>query len=768
MDEPPEKLPCNTLTAKELLCSKGINNCILEEWERALNTLPRNGRKHFEPDNSWLQNVQIEKGLKNRRDLLNIERVERVSELATAEWLPAQKKALVTKRSGQDWSNFGQERNGSLYLLPEEALFLMETNCLELIWNGLSCSIQQAYEILIDDSTCTLEEYRVYSQLTRYGYRIQRYFYEESDKCNRTDELTIKRKIIVDPENGLRMSDNQPQNKQSARKSAAAKDIPETSSKPFVSLDQQEKDHEKTTVQESVKQTVRNLVDQILCDIESQENKNKPATSGADENNTAENDTNNEDRNRNSKPEIISDETLLGNIKILRDTSCKVSKWPGARIQRNVKQLPKRNDKVSPPEISIIDSNVTGENPRCTDKRKSLAQIDDSHAKKSKHEVIELSDDEIQELPQCMTRMEMLNLLPNIAFQSEISEKISRRYIPHNIRPQRSTYQYNRTMILNMQENDKQARQNCKDSRTNGRHRASHSRSPLAVNNRSALFQSQRPLLRTPSRSFYPVDQMHGTNINLPYAYRFPFNYLPDIYLQNRVTQNVFHNLFVAFGNHGNAVQQRSLTIQMNNFTMPILEGYRTRHFFTENQLRHGFYQNVSWQQRFCQRRMLENAPVHGNVHSVARRRHDDGNSLVGHEIVNRPSFTTRLGANSWTELKRRWSEEKTITIDDEDYKNKSESEEDCTEVQVVKLLNPLVSPRNVSSMTEIFSRLAIIKSAPERIVRRKKSKYKISYNVYSCTHHYRKTNPGQPLYSLVVMRYYLLMKRKKNLDDEA
>lgn len=369
--------------------------------------------------------------------------------------------------------------------------------------------------------------------------------------------------------------------------------------------------------------------------------------------------------------------------------------------------------------------------------------------------MIELSDDEIQELPRCMTRMEMLNLLPNIASQSEINENISRRYIPHNIRPQKSIYQYNRTMILNMQENDKRARQNCKNNRTNGRQNAFHSRSPLAVNNRSALFQNQRPLLRTPSRSFYPVDQMHGTNIGLPYAYRFSFNYLPDFYLQNRVTQNVFHNLFVAFGNHGNAVQQRSLTIQTDNFTMPIMEGYRTRHFFAEN-LRHGFYQNVLWQQRSCQRRTMENASMHGSMHSVARRRHDDANSLVGHEIINRPSFTTRLGASSWVELKRRWSEEKTITIDDEDYKNKSESEEDCTEIQVVKLLNPLIGPRNISSMTEIFSKLAIIKSAPERIVRRKKSKYKISYNVYSCTHHYRKTNPGQPLYSLVVIRYLI------------
>lgn len=116
-----------TNRAEELLCSKGINNCILEEWEKSLKTLPRNGKKHFEPDNSWLQNIQIEKGLKNRRDLLNIERVERNSELASAEWLPSQKRALVTKRSGQDWSNFGLEKNGILYLLPEEALFLIET-----------------------------------------------------------------------------------------------------------------------------------------------------------------------------------------------------------------------------------------------------------------------------------------------------------------------------------------------------------------------------------------------------------------------------------------------------------------------------------------------------------------------------------------------------------------------------------------------------------------------------------------------------------------
>lgn len=113
--------------AEELLRNKGIRTCVLEEWEKSLQVLPKNGEKRFEPNNSWLEKVQIEKGLKTRRDLLNIERVERISELASAEWIPTQKKALVTKRSGQDWSTFGTDKNGSLYLIPEEALFLLET-----------------------------------------------------------------------------------------------------------------------------------------------------------------------------------------------------------------------------------------------------------------------------------------------------------------------------------------------------------------------------------------------------------------------------------------------------------------------------------------------------------------------------------------------------------------------------------------------------------------------------------------------------------------
>ncbi|XP_026825311.1 uncharacterized protein LOC105287661 isoform X2 [Ooceraea biroi] len=669
--------------------------------------------------------------------------------------MPVQKKALVTKRSGQDWGNFGLEKNGSLYLLAEEALFLLETNCLELIWNGVPCSIQQAYEILIDDTVCTLEEYRVYSQLTRYGYRIQRYIYEDFEKGSRSDEsASAKRKIIVEPENGLRMCDNQLHSQQSTVQS----------NEPLIRLDKScislnTKNHQDTLLKEPVEQVVHDVVDHLLHSVDSQKNINIPVTFDTAESNAMEIDKDSEEKNRNSKPEIISDETLLCNIKILRDAACnsnseavKTSKWPGTRIQRNVKLLPKRSDKVSPPEISIIDSSSTSESTRCVEKRKTYMPDELLH-KKSKLEVIDLSDDEVQELPHPVTRMDILNTLPNVALQVDIKEKISRRYIPHNIRPRKTVYEYNRASISRMQENDRRARQSCKDIRNNGRQNTSKFSSPVAISSQGNSLHRQRshsPFCDSP-RAFY---QMHGTNVGLPYAYRFPYN-CPDFYMQNRITQNVFHNLFVAFGNHGNVVQQsRSLTIQMNNFAIPFMGGYRARHFFAENQhFRPSPYQNFLWQQRFCQRRTTENAMTYSSGHSFARRQHSEAsrNRSSSREAVNRPSFTTRHGATSWTELKRKWSEEKTITIDDEDYQSNNQNEDECDEV--VKLINPLLGPKNTSSLAEIFSKLAIIKPAPERLVRRKKSKYKISYNVYSCTQHYRKANPGQPLYSLVVIR---------------
>jgi len=365
-----------------------------------------------------------------------------------------------------------------------------------------------------------------------------------------------------------------------------------------------------------------------------------------------------------------------------------------------------------------------------------------------------------------MTRMDILNTLPNVAMnETHIKVKISKRYIPHNIKPQKTVYEFSQTRMLRMQMDDKKARQNCK-ARNNHRQNASNFNSNVAINRNSSQSRNSHPSFCDSSRPFY---HMYGANNSFPCTYRIPFNYGSDFYMQNRITQNVSHNLFVAFGNHGNVVQQsRSLTIQMNNFMMPFMGGYRARHFFTENQqFRPNIYQNFLWQQRFCQRRAMENTMMHNPGHSFARYQYNDANRndrINNREIINRPSFTIRSKATTWAELKKIWSEEKTITIDDED-QSSNQNKKKCDEIQVIKVANPLISSRNISSLTEIFSKLAIIKSAPERLVRRKKSKYKISYNVYSCNQHYKKANPGQPLYSLVVIRYLSSLRETKFLN---
>lgn len=229
-----------------------------------------------------------------------------------------------------------------------------------------------------------MEEYRVYNQLTRYGYHIKRYLYEESEK-NKLDEPVSKRKMIVNPENGLRICDSQSQIKQTTEKSEETpKNIIDTCVVSPCAKTQQN-----IAIKEPVEQVVHDVMNNLLDSVE-----NKKTVFDISKklgNNTPQSGVNKEEKIRNSKPEIISDETLLDNIKILKTTtSCNSSvtppqtvKWPGVRIQRNVKQLPKRTDKVSSPEISII---TFDENRKYGEKRKVLTQTSES-LKKLKHEV---------------------------------------------------------------------------------------------------------------------------------------------------------------------------------------------------------------------------------------------------------------------------------------------------------------------------------------------------------------------------------------------
>ncbi|XP_078050913.1 tRNA splicing endonuclease subunit 54 [Augochlora pura] len=699
MTEERKILPTNSLTVEELLQNKGIKCSAWDEYERSVKTLPKTGMKQFEPDDSWLQNMQIEKGLKSRKNLIAVERVDRISQLASAEWLPLLKRARVKKHSGQDWGNFGLEKNCALYLLPEEALFLLETNCLELTWNDVPLSIQQAHELLIDNVECTLEEYRVYSHLVRCGYRIQRFIYE-ADKNMKSDESSNgKRKVIVEPENGLWKQTNldtdtaneKPINEQESTPASDNNSIEicQDLNEPEDVDDKHNVTNDLDTSVENIESEEKDTENCLLLDSDASLDKSSP-----------------DKRKRNSKVEIISDETLLGTIKIVTDPknsmqgNNSIADWRSARIQRNVKLLPKRTEvkKALLPTPDISEPDTNNKSLECSlGKHKSSSPVrEESRNKRSKLEVIELSDDEVEEVPQPMSRMQLLDLIPNIACQQNVVVKISRAYIPHSVKPQNNVYQYTSAKLRNLQQTDRNLRQ----SSTN------------------------------PSTSNNVRRNMHVATLN------------------HNVATNV-HNVFMH-----------------DLFSMVRGHSYYSQNSFWQN--RSTIFQNIfNGNQMFMPRRMYhERVVANMSYHySVAKnislpaprqrywlhnRYRNTNNHSYQKDEVNQASFKVLPGASSWSELKNKWREEKTITIDDED----THKDEEHDDIQVVgRLRNPLCGPKSASTLEEVFSKLKIIKSMPEKSVRRKKNRYKISYNIYSNTQNYRKANPGPPLYRIVVIK---------------
>lgn len=70
--------------------------------------------------------------------------------------------------------------------------------------------------------------------------------------------------------------------------------------------------------------------------------------------------------------------------------------------------------------------------------------------------MIELSDDEIEEIPKPLTRMEILNTIPNLAGtgNESIITKINRAYIPQSIKPVKEFYRYDRNKLFNLSNSD--------------------------------------------------------------------------------------------------------------------------------------------------------------------------------------------------------------------------------------------------------------------------------------------------------------------------
>ncbi|XP_013143668.1 PREDICTED: uncharacterized protein LOC106107376 isoform X2 [Papilio polytes] len=137
-------------------------------------TLPELGLKDVIPNGSWLEAKQIQSAIDARMQLIAAERIEKSCILSHAEWKENLMLAEVVQKSGGHWQFMGHNVGKTLYLYPEEALFLIEINSLLLKHNDVKVSLQQAYSLLLRDKNLLLQ-YKVYGTLSRWGFKVFRH-----------------------------------------------------------------------------------------------------------------------------------------------------------------------------------------------------------------------------------------------------------------------------------------------------------------------------------------------------------------------------------------------------------------------------------------------------------------------------------------------------------------------------------------------------------------------------------------------------------------
>ena len=133
---------------------------LLKSQQDLAQGVPSFGNKLVEPRGIWQEAQDLEQRLKDLRSTLDEPRVSQRSQLSEAIWDMGKDLAKVTKPCNRHWGVMGHiVDNNGLHLYPEEALFLLESNAIEVKLNDVAMSIQQSYEVMLAKD-CSLDEYR--------------------------------------------------------------------------------------------------------------------------------------------------------------------------------------------------------------------------------------------------------------------------------------------------------------------------------------------------------------------------------------------------------------------------------------------------------------------------------------------------------------------------------------------------------------------------------------------------------------------------------
>ena len=145
----------------------------LKERRKEEEAISGTGTKMNEPSGSPEESRLLQSRLKALDSSISAPRVTPRNQLSEGVWDGTVVK--IVKAIGKVWEvvGFVDPELGNLCCHPEEALFLMESNNLEITHNGIPLSIQTAFQSLTN--VCSLEHYLVYSHLSRLGYKVVRH-----------------------------------------------------------------------------------------------------------------------------------------------------------------------------------------------------------------------------------------------------------------------------------------------------------------------------------------------------------------------------------------------------------------------------------------------------------------------------------------------------------------------------------------------------------------------------------------------------------------
>lgn len=145
-------------------------------------TLPRRGEKDFEPHGTAHQDRVLAASREAMHTALSYPRLHAGKSHVVGELDAASGMTVVARAKGQHFRTMGRaDREGRVWLLPEEAVYLCERGNLDVRWpgvvgegEGLPMSLQGVYACLMWRWGLSLERYVVYAGLKRGGYVVLR------------------------------------------------------------------------------------------------------------------------------------------------------------------------------------------------------------------------------------------------------------------------------------------------------------------------------------------------------------------------------------------------------------------------------------------------------------------------------------------------------------------------------------------------------------------------------------------------------------------